>query len=103
MMGTVFLEKVKETWPDTVRVIMTAHSDFKTAVDAINQGNVYRFIYKPWDEIELKMTVRNAVSFYELRSETTKLFELTKHQNIQLHMLLPLPPSALPDFRHGRP
>jgi len=87
MKGTIFLEKIKENWPDTVRIIITAHADLDIALDAINRGNVYRFIFKPWDERELKLAVKSAVNYYELRSENKRLNELLKKQNDQLQEL----------------
>ena len=87
MEGTIFLEKIKENWPDTVRIIITAHADLDIALDAINRGNVYRFIFKPWDERELKLAVKSAVNYYELRSENKRLNKLLKKQNDQLQEL----------------
>jgi len=84
MEGTAFLKKVKERWPDVVRMILTGYADLGTAISAINQGNVYRFINKPWDDTELKLTVKNALAHYELVSENKRLFELTRKQNEEL-------------------
>ena len=62
MEGIQFLEKVKERWPDTIRIIMTAHLDFDVMVNAVNKANVYRVILKPWDETEIKIAIDNAMA-----------------------------------------
>ncbi|MFC1488859.1 response regulator [Thermodesulfobacteriota bacterium] len=64
MEGIQFLERVKERWPDTIRIIMTAYLDFNVMVNAVNKANVYRVILKPWDETEIKMTINNAMAEY---------------------------------------
>lgn len=84
MEGTVLLRQVKEKWPDTVRMILTGYADLDAAVAAINQGSVYRFISKPWDDTELKLAVRNAFEHYQLVADNKKLFELTVNQNMEL-------------------
>lgn len=61
MTGTVLAEKVKEQHSDVVRMIVTAYTDSRAAVDAINRGEVYRFISKPWREEELRSILRTAV------------------------------------------
>ena len=87
MEGTEFLEHVKKKRPDTLRIILTAYADINAALSAINKGNVYQFIMKPWDDTELKMIVRKAVSHYELVAENRHLHELTKKQNERLRNL----------------
>lgn len=87
MEGTEFLEKVRERWPNTVRIILTAYADLEAAKGAINRGNVYRFINKPWDDVDLKTAVKNAIDLYTLESENRKLFALTKEQNDELREL----------------
>ncbi len=66
MQGTDFLEKVKKIRPDTVRMVMTGYPDAQVAISAINKGNVYRFLQKPWDEDALKKEIKEAVSYYEM-------------------------------------
>ncbi|MCX5909935.1 MAG: response regulator, partial [Deltaproteobacteria bacterium] len=78
------MEKVKENWPDTVRMVLTGYADLEAALAAINQGNVYRFINKPWDEADLRLAVKNALTHYQLIAENRQLFELTKKQNLIL-------------------
>lgn len=73
MQGTALLEQVKTKHPDTVRMLITAFQEIDIAKDAINKGNVYHLIYKPWQEAELKEAVRDAVAHYESRVESLKV------------------------------
>ena len=66
MKGTELLSKVKELSPDTFKILMTAHADLGVAVDAVNNGEVFRFIIKPWDNVNLVTTVREAVKRYQI-------------------------------------
>ena len=85
--GIKFLQLVKEKKPSTVCMIMTAQPDIKIAINAMNQGNIFRFVSKPWDIMELKTAVKNAIDQYELKSEIRRLWQITKKQNDQLLIL----------------
>ncbi|MDB9822331.1 ATP-binding protein [Deltaproteobacteria bacterium] len=82
--GIEFLQLVKEKTPATVCIIMTAQPDLNIAINAMNQGNIFRFVYKPWDNMEMKTAVKNAIDLYELKSEIRRLWQITKKQNKQL-------------------
>ncbi len=58
--GTEFLSRVKDLYPDTVRLILSGYSDFDSLTEAVNRGAVYRFVAKPWDDEELRRMVRDA-------------------------------------------
>lgn len=58
MEGVEFLSKVKAVSPDTVRFMLTGYADLKAVMGAINKGEVYRYITKPWNDDELKAAVR---------------------------------------------
>lgn len=64
--GTQFLQEVKEHYPDTVKVLFTGYTDFSAAEEAINVGEVYRFISKPWKTTELLSTIRQCIEHYDL-------------------------------------
>lgn len=66
MTGTELLKKVKELSPETIRVILTGYSDLDSIIEAINSGEVWRFINKPWENDKLKGTVKAAVDLYEV-------------------------------------
>ncbi len=65
MKGTELLSKVKELSPDTLKIIMTDHADIGAAVDAVNRGDVLRFIIKPWDNVTLVRAVDEALKRYQ--------------------------------------
>ena len=82
--GVEFLHDVREAYPDAVRLLFTGYADVKAVIDAINQGNVYRYITKPWDPDELQAALRDAVRLYDLRAERTHLLEELRRKNDEL-------------------
>lgn len=84
MEGTTFLQQVRDRWPDTVRILMTGYAETDTVIRAINQGNVFRFVTKPWETQELKQIVADAVGQYRLVIEHRELTRLTEEQNEKL-------------------
>ena len=66
MKGIELLSKVKEISPDTVRILMTAYADLPTAIDAINKGEVYRFIVKPWENSMLIEIVHDGINRFKI-------------------------------------
>ena len=64
--GIEFLEKAKHLAPDSVRILLTGSADVRSAIDAINRGEVYRFVTKPWDDDELRAVVSEAVRRHEI-------------------------------------
>ncbi len=68
MDGMEFLKKAKQKSPNTVGIIMTSHLDFDKALDALDNGLVYRFIKKPWNDLGLRQAVKMAVAHYELKA-----------------------------------
>ncbi|MGK3962774.1 ATP-binding protein [Sorangium sp. So ce118] len=73
MSGTEFYAQVKADFPDTVRLLMTAYADTNAAIQAINDGGVYRFIPKPWDPPDLAGVLKDAFSQHERLSERKRL------------------------------
>jgi putative nucleotidyltransferase with HDIG domain len=84
MDGIEFLQRVKDSWQETIRILLTAYGDVSVAVQAINQGEVYRFISKPWSTEDLHTVISSAIALYDLIQENKRLTELTKQQNEQL-------------------
>jgi EAL domain-containing protein (putative c-di-GMP-specific phosphodiesterase class I)/FixJ family two-component response regulator len=62
MTGSEFLTKVKELYPETIRIILSGYSDFQAIKDAINEGSIYKFFNKPWDDDLLRREIRDAFS-----------------------------------------
>jgi signal transduction histidine kinase len=84
MLGVEFLHRAKEIRPDTTRLLFTGYADIKAVIDAINQGNVFRYITKPWDPEELAGVVRQAVERHKLIVERKRLFEELQKTNARL-------------------
>ena len=84
MSGADFLAALREQQPDVVRLMMTGHSDMSVAVDAINRGEVFRLITKPWNDGELTATIRQAFDHYDLKQEIKRLNHLAREQNRKL-------------------
>jgi len=84
MTGVEFLRQLREQFPDTVRLLITGYADIRAVIDAINQGNVYRYITKPWEPEELQAVIREAVERYELVAERKRLMEELRQKNEQL-------------------
>ncbi|TVP61760.1 MAG: response regulator [Nodularia sp. (in: Bacteria)] len=72
MKGTEFLSKTLPQFPDTVRIILTGFTDIEDLVEAINAGQVYKYITKPWDPGELKAVVQRAAETYGLLKQRTE-------------------------------
>ena len=88
MTGVEFLESILEKYPDMIRILLTGYTDIEAVIDAINKGQVYRYITKPWDETELRMTIKNAFEVYNLKKENKELLIKLKRANEQLEFLL---------------
>ena len=84
MTGLDFLAKAKQIQPDATRILITAVLGLDTVIEAINKGEIYRFIVKPWIREELLATVRNAVQRHELIVRNTVLQATTLAMNEQL-------------------
>lgn len=84
MTGVEFLEKIMPRYPDCIRMIMTGFSDMDAIIQAINKGNIYRYISKPWNREELKITIDGALEVYNLKNQNKFLIEDLKEANQNL-------------------
>jgi signal transduction histidine kinase len=82
--GVDFLCKVRGDYPEAIRLLFTGYADIRAVIDAINQGNVYRYITKPWDPDELETVIDEAAERYDLIVERKKLLSLLQQQNQNL-------------------
>jgi two-component system, NtrC family, sensor kinase len=73
MTGVELLERVQVDFPDTVRLLVTAYSDSIAAIDAINRGQVRRYLKKPWESEELKAEVADALERYLIKRRLREL------------------------------
>jgi two-component system NtrC family sensor kinase len=84
MNGIDFLHEVRREWPDTVRIVLSGYADTASIVSAINEGEIYKFISKPWNEDELKVSIINALERYELNKKNKELTCELKRKNEEL-------------------
>ncbi len=84
MDGARFLEQVRQRWPDTMRILLTGYSDITSTIAAVNRGEIYRYISKPWLDDDVILAVRQAFELKGLALEKTRLVELTRKQNVEL-------------------
>ncbi|GAB3735751.1 EAL domain-containing protein [Luteimonas pelagia] len=68
MSGTEFLTRVRDLYPDTIRMVLSGYTDLATITEAINRGAIYRFLTKPWDDDELREHIRAAFRAHERRA-----------------------------------
>lgn len=87
MNGAQFLEKVRLGWPETVRILLTGYAEIGATIDAINKGQIYRYIAKPWEDNDIVFAVRQALELKLLEQEKRRLEELTRAQNAELKNL----------------
>lgn len=88
MTGVEFLEYVKEKYPLPMRMMLTGYADIEAVVAAINRGQIYRYITKPWDEHDLKLTILQAFEVYTLREENRMLVNELQLTNEKLKLAL---------------
>jgi len=84
MSGVDLLSAVRERHSDIVRMMLTGYTEMNIAVEAINRGEIYRLITKPWNDDELKATLRQAFDHYDLKGEIKRLNQVTREQNFKL-------------------
>ena len=87
MTGARFLEKARKIFPDAIRFLLTGYSDMDAIVDAVNKGEIHRYLTKPWNDDDLLLQAKQAIVQYELVLENRRLNQLTKKQNKELKEL----------------
>jgi DNA-binding NtrC family response regulator len=78
--GIDFLVKVRQLFPDTIRILITGYPGLDSAIEAINKGQVYRYIPKPWENKELKLVVKQALDYYDVVRDNRALLRIARHQ-----------------------
>jgi signal transduction histidine kinase len=84
MTGVELLRQIRGEHPDAIRLLFTGYADIKAVIDAINHGNVYRYISKPWDPDELQTIIRQAAQQYDLIVERKRLLAELQIKNREL-------------------
>jgi response regulator RpfG family c-di-GMP phosphodiesterase len=77
--GVEFFKSITETFPDPIRILLTGYTDIEALADAINHGDIYRYITKPWNDLELHNSIKNAYDAYRAKIDLrNKVAELEK-------------------------
>ena len=84
MPGDIFLSHARKIKPDAIRMLFTGYADIQAVINAVNEGNIYRYILKPWDASELEGILRQAAEQYELLAERRRLIAELQLANSQL-------------------
>lgn len=87
MDGAELLEQVAIKWPDTMRILLTGYADLNSAISAINKAGIYRYISKPWDDSDFKLTLQRALERKRLEEVKRHLEEFIQKQNEDLKQL----------------
>ncbi|RZL49265.1 MAG: hybrid sensor histidine kinase/response regulator [Pedobacter sp.] len=77
--GVEFFKSIAISHPDPIRILLTGYTDIDALADAINQGEIYRYIQKPWNDLELHNSIKNAYDAYKAKEDLrNKIAELEK-------------------------
>ncbi|MET1076417.1 MAG: HD domain-containing phosphohydrolase [Pseudomonas sp.] len=87
MDGATLLSEIQQRWPDCMRILLTGYADISTTIKAINQGQIYRYISKPWNDDELRLVIRQALHYQHVERERERLERLNLEQNQRLQEL----------------
>lgn len=77
--GSEFLSMIRQKYPHVIRIILTGHASIEAAMKAINEGEIYRFFVKPWNDYEIRLTVKTAIDKFNLEEELRQKKELIQH------------------------
>jgi len=87
MNGIHFLSEVNKRWPETVRIVLSGYADIEAIIGAVNEGQIYKFIPKPWNDDDLKVTISNAIERYVLYKKNSELTDELSEKNERLMAL----------------
>lgn len=81
MDGATLLGKIYERWPSCIRILLTGYADINATIKAINDGQIYRYLSKPWNNDELCLTIEQSLAYKYAEQERVRLLKLTQDQN----------------------
>lgn len=84
MSGSDFLAEVRRCWADTIRILLTGYDDAGPIIQAVNSGEIFRYVYKPWNDGELELAVKEGLSRRYAEEERKRLVDLLHTQNMEL-------------------
>lgn len=101
MDGVTFLREAMKVQPDAIRMVLSGYAESSAIISAINDGGIYKFITKPWEDDLLKIEVRHALERYELEHTNTRLLEDIKRRNEVLKDVNKLLSEKLDEIQEG--
>jgi diguanylate cyclase (GGDEF)-like protein len=87
MQGVEFLRRAKDLYPDTVRMVLSGYTELQSIIDAVNEGAIYRFLTKPWDDQHLRAHIAEAVRHKDMADENRRLAREVERANADLASL----------------
>ncbi len=84
MSGTEFLAKVKEDYPEVIRIVLSGYTEVDSITESINKGHIYKFMLKPWNDQNLKLEIKQALEQYDLMQVNKTLHEKVIEKNEEL-------------------
>ncbi|WP_167492521.1 response regulator [Pseudomonas leptonychotis] len=78
--GITYLQFAKQRQPHAIRMMLSAHGDRQSMMQAINRAEIYRFLSKPWDDYEFEIAIKSAIDLYMLRVENQRLLAKVRSQ-----------------------
>ena len=87
MTGIEFFESILDAFPDPIRILVTGYTDINAVIDAINRGQVYKYLTKPWNEDDVRNAIEKAYEVYSLRRENEELTNKLLDANEKLEFL----------------
>jgi len=87
MSGISFLAKIRETYPDTIRILLTGYTEIDSIKASINEGHVYKFLLKPWNDDNLKQEIRKGLEQYDLIQSNHSLHLMVAAKNKELEQI----------------
>ena len=85
MDGVTFLKEMRAIQPDAFRIVLSGQADMAGVLKAVNQAEIYRFITKPWDDMELRITIEQALNHRDLLLENRQLADVVRQQQRQIN------------------
>ncbi|MCL5062778.1 MAG: response regulator [Nitrospiraceae bacterium] len=85
--GSEFLSMVREQFPNIIRIMLTGHASIDSAMKAINEGEIYRFFTKPWNDMDIRFAVKAAIDKYNLEEENRRLLDIIRQQALNIKLL----------------
>lgn len=86
--GVEFLESIIKDYPEPIRILVTGYSDINAVVDAVNKGQIYKYIQKPWEAEYMKNLINKAYEVFHLRAENIQLTKTLLRVNSQMEFML---------------